>query len=353
MELILGMKAELVASGLYVAAPVALSEDIVFIIVQGSDMSCESAVVLSAPGDEPQHGDRCLDAYPPWTPHGLTQLVAERGALIDFSVREEVFPSRHAVVESQEDSLYHVLDIYEGDVLPFEAYRKVDVLLDAFGHEVVVLFPWTIHTGGSENDIVEFIAHAVEEFLGHEFTAPVCGVGSWRIVLGDVVIGLLFPDGPEDAQTTHVDEASHRHVQFQDGFHQIACSLVVHAEEVVGMQAFRHTGGMYDIVEIMSTELLHELVLGVEVQFDEVDARVLQIGARAALAHGGPCIEASSECFLNDKTANEATGTGNENVHSFYLLTKILHISDFKQNNPNDIRIIQFFFVNLHIKFIF
>ena len=110
---------------------------------------------------------------------------------------------------------------------------------------------------------------------------------------------------------------------------------------------------MYDIVEIMSTELLYELVLGVEVQFDEVDAWVLQIGARAALAHGGPCIEASSECFLNDKTANEATGTGNENVHSFYLLTKILHISDFKQNNPNDIRIIQFFFVNLHIKFIF
>ena len=110
---------------------------------------------------------------------------------------------------------------------------------------------------------------------------------------------------------------------------------------------------MHDIVEIMSSELLHKFIFGVEVQFDEVDARVLQIGARAALAYGGPRLEASSERFLYDKTANEATGTGDENVHSFYLLTKILHISDFKQNNPNDIRIIQFFFVNLHIKFIF
>ena len=279
MELILGMEAKLVASGLYVAAPVALSQDIIFVVVQGRDMSREPSVVLSAPGDESQHGDRSLNTYPPRPSHSLPKFVAERRALIDLAVREKVFSPRHAVVECQEDSLHHVFDIHEGDVLPFETYRKVDVLFDALGHEVIVFLPWTIHAGGPEHDIVELIAHAVEIFLGHELTASVGRVWVWCVVLGDIVVGLLFPDGTEDAQTAHIDEASHRHVQFQDGLYQIAGSLVVHAEEVVGMQAFRHAGGMHDIVEIVSSELLHQLVLGVEVQFDEVDTRVLQIGS--------------------------------------------------------------------------
>ena len=43
------------------------------------------------------------------------------------------------------------------------------------------------------------------------------------------------------------------------------------------MQTFRSTGGMYHIVERTTTELFLHLLLRAEVQFDEVDALVLEI----------------------------------------------------------------------------
>ena len=81
------------------------------------------------------------------------------------------------------------------------------------------------------------------------------------------------------------------------------------------MQAFGGPGGVHHVVESVSRELLHELLLGRKIKFDEMNAPILQILARAVSAHGGPSLKSLGQSFLHNETANEPTGTGNENLH--------------------------------------
>ena len=75
------------------------------------------------------------------------------------------------------------------------------------------------------------------------------------------------------------------------------------------MQTFGHTSGMYHIVELVVAELLLQLFFRREVQLDQVDALVLQEGARTRLAHGSPRIKTSLERFFYDEGANETAGS--------------------------------------------
>ena len=57
-----------------------------------------------------------------------------------------------------------------------------------------------------------------------------------------------------------------------------------------------------------------QAVLVVIVQFDEVDAFVLQELTARGGAHGSPGVVTALECFLNEETADETTGTSNQNA---------------------------------------
>ena len=71
--------------------------------------------------------------------------------------------------------------------------------------------------------------------------------------------------------------------------------------EVGLVQTLRHTSRMHHIVELLIAQLFHQLGLRREVEFDEVDALILQERPRAALAYGSPSLEPSFEGLLYDK----------------------------------------------------
>ena len=56
------------------------------------------------------------------------------------------------MIEGQKNGLHHILHIHKGDVLRLVAHGKINVLLDAFGHQEVVFLAWTIHASGPKHD---------------------------------------------------------------------------------------------------------------------------------------------------------------------------------------------------------
>ena len=120
-----GLVAQFLAGWLDVTAPVALSQDVVFVIVQSRYLTCQATCVLTTEGYDAQHplGHRQPD--PPGTPQCFMDELAECSTLIDLSVREEVFPAVLSFLKGKEDVLHHVLHIDEGDVLLAIAHSKV------------------------------------------------------------------------------------------------------------------------------------------------------------------------------------------------------------------------------------
>ncbi len=57
------------------------------------------------------------------------------------------------MVEGKEHSLHHILNVYESDVLTLEAYREIDVLLDAFCHQEIVFLARSVNTCRSQYDV--------------------------------------------------------------------------------------------------------------------------------------------------------------------------------------------------------
>ena len=137
--------------------------------------------------------------------------------------------------------------------------------------------------------------------LCSQFAAPVFGIGLRGVALTDLFIGLLLPDGTKHAEAAHEDQSLQGHLYLQQSVHQILGALGVDAPEVLFVQTLRHTSGMHHVVEGFIFQLLFQLLLRREVQFDEVDALVFQPFPRTALTHGSPGLEAPAKGFLHDK----------------------------------------------------
>ena len=155
----------------------------------------------------------------------------------------------------------------------------------------------------------EVVADAVEVLLGVELALAVRRVGARHVVLADVLVGLLLVYGAEDAERTEEHEALQRHLQLDERIDEVLCALGIHAAEVGLVETFGHAGGMNDVVELVLAELRLQLLLRTEVKLNKMYAFVLKIFARCGFSHCCPHLHISVEGFLNDKTANEATGS--------------------------------------------
>lgn len=131
-QLVARMESQLIDSRLDVASPVALFQNVVFVVVQSRHLASHPSYVFAKEGYQAEHPYRRFDAQEPCVAQLVVKQVAECFRLIYFSVAEEVFASVLTMVEGKEYSLHHILNVYESDVLTLEAYREIDVLLDAF-----------------------------------------------------------------------------------------------------------------------------------------------------------------------------------------------------------------------------
>ena len=93
------MVAQLIDGRLYVASPVALLQDMIFVVIQCCDLPGHPSDMFSEEGDDAQDPYRCFDAYPPRTAQLLMNQVAEGARLIHLSVAEEIFTSGLSVVD--------------------------------------------------------------------------------------------------------------------------------------------------------------------------------------------------------------------------------------------------------------
>ncbi len=295
-----------------VATPVALAQDVVLVIVQGGDLAGHPSDVFAEEGDDAEHPDGCRDADPPGAAQLFVYEVAEGRRLIHLPIAEEVLASRLSFLQGQEDGLHHVGDIDEGDVLTLEAYGEVRVLLDALGHHEVVALAGTIDAGGAQDDVGEGgRGEGVEPAFSLELAAAILGVGLRGVGLADLLVGLLFADGAEDAERTDIDEAGERHGLGRQCADEILRPLGIDAAEVGLVETLGDAGGVNHIVEVMTAELLAEPFFGREVELDEVDALVLQVLPRAAATHGSPRLHSPAESLFDDEGADETAGSGN------------------------------------------
>ena len=132
-------------------------------------------------------------------------------------------------------------------------------------------------------------------------------------------------DGAEDAERAEIDEALQGHAQLHERLHQVLGALGVDAPEVALVNTLGDARSVDHVVELLVTELGDELILGIEVQFDEMDTRVLKIGLRTGAAHGCPGLEAALQGLFYDEGANESAGSGNQNLlHGAQNYTKML-----------------------------
>ena len=263
-------------------------------------------------GDDAEHPDWRRDANPPGAAQLFVYEVAEGRRLIHLSVAEEVLAARLSFLQSQEDGLHHVGDIDEGDVLTLKADCEVRVLLDALGHHEVVALTRTIDTGGAQDDVGEGgRAEGVEPAFSLELTATILGVGLRGVGLADFLIGLLLTNGAEDAERTDIDEAGERHGLGRQRADEVLGPLGIDAAEVGLVDTLGDAGGVNHIVEVMAAELLAEPLLRREVEFDEMDALVLQVLLGAAATHGSPRLHSSAESLFDDEGAYETAGSGN------------------------------------------
>ena len=97
------------------------------------------------------------------------------------------------------------------------------------------------------------------------------------VVLGDVLIRLPFVYGSVDAERTEEDKSLYGHAKLDDGIHEMLCSLGVHASEVGLVYALSHSSSMHYVVKLMVCKLSLQLILGVEVEFDEIYSLVLEV----------------------------------------------------------------------------
>ena len=303
------MVAQLVASRLDVAAPVALFQNVILVVVQSGRLLRDLAQLLAEERHDAQHPYRRHDAQHPLHAHLLLQQVAELGRAVYVAVGEEILSAAHAAVESEEHRLHHVEHVDERDVLALESRSEVDVLLYALSHEEVVLLARSVDAGGAQYDVGEVVADAVEVLLGVELALAVRRVGVRHVVLADVLVGLLLVYGAEDAERTEEHEALQRHLQLDERIDEVLCALGIHAAEVGLVETFSHASGMNDVVELVLAELCLQLLLRTEVKLNKMYALVLKIFARCGFSHCCPHLHISVEGFLNDKTANEATGS--------------------------------------------
>ena len=217
--------------------------------------------LLAEERHDAQHPHRCHDAQHPLHAHLLLQQVAELGRTVNLTVGEEVLPTTHAAVESEEHSLHHVEHVHESDVLTLEAHGEVDVLLYALSHEEVVGLARTVHSRRAQNDVGEVVANAVEVLLGVELALAVRRIWARRIVLADVLIGLLLMYSTEHAERAEEHEALQWHLQLDERIDEVLCALGVHTAEVGFVETLRHAGSVHDVVEFVLTELRLQLLL--------------------------------------------------------------------------------------------
>ena len=194
--------------------------------------------------------------------------------------------------------------------------------LDALHHHKVVFLPWSIHAGGSQGDAGQ-LRHVVEQSLGSQLALAVCGVGHGRIPVGYLLIGLLFPHGPEYTETAHEHKAAQGHLQFHQGLGQMARALGVGVEKLLCVQALGHSCGVHHIVQTQGFQLALQLFLVVQMQLYQVYALILQPCPAACLAHGGPHVHAALQGLFHYKTAYETGGAGHE-----YVLVLVFHVVD-------------------------
>jgi len=298
--------AQLLACRRDVAAPVALSHDVVLVVVEGCHPARTACHEFAAAGDDAQQPERSRDAYPPGVAQFLADEVAEGRRQVHLAVAEEVTTPRAPMLQGQEHSLDDVSDIDEGDVLLTEADGEVGMCFDALEHHVVVALAWSVDAGRSQDDVWEGVAgsrcvttclalsvQGVQPLFGLEFAASVGGIGLWRVAVHDVTVGLLLAYGSHDAQRADVDEALHRHLQRAQRIDEVFRALGIDATEVFSVQAFGDAGSMYDVVEAVVVQLLSECAFRGEIQFDEVYPVVAQERPGAALPDGSPRLEAT------------------------------------------------------------
>ena len=89
------------------------------------------------------------------------------------------------------------------------------------------------------------------------------------------------------------------------------------APEIFFMKAFRHSGGMNHIIEMVTLKLLLQCLGVVDAQCDEVYAAVGEEVALAAATNSSPHLHISAQCFFYNERTNKATGSSNENLHYF------------------------------------
>ena len=302
---VLRFVAQFAARGLDVAAPVALFENVVLVVVQGGDAACEAADVLAEEGDHAQNPYRGLDAQAPGVAHLVEDEVAEGLRLIDGAVAEEIVAAGLSALQGEEDGLNDVFHVDEGDVLTLEAYGEVNMALDALGHEEIVFLARTVDSGGAQHHAGE-VSERAEEVLGFELALTVGGVGLRTVRFADFFVGLLFAYGTEDAERTEVDELAEGRLCGDERAGQVFGSFGVDGVEVGFVQALGHARGMHHVVELVAVELSAQLFLAGQVQLQEVDAVVLQPFARTAAAHGSPDVHAFAERFFHDEASDEA-----------------------------------------------
>ena len=277
-ELHLWTEAQFLTCWFDVAPPVALSHDVVFVVVECRDLSCAACDAFADEGDDAQEPEWRGDANPPGVAEFLADEVAEGGRLIDLAVGEEVTATCDAFLQCEEYGLYDVGDIDEGDVLLFEAYGEIGVGLDALRHHEVVAFARTVNPRGTEDDVGqrllavgnEVIVVVFQPSLGVELALAVSGIGLWRVALADLSVGLLLANGAHDAETADIDETLDAHLEGHQDVNEVLGALGIYAVEVGFVETFGDACGMHDIVELQPSELFGELRLGREIEFDEI-----------------------------------------------------------------------------------
>ena len=145
------------------------------------------------------------------------------------------------------------------------------------------------------------LVDGLQELFCSQFAAAVGRIRLRGITLADFLIGLLFLDSPENAETAHEDKSLQGHLRFEQRLYQVLRAFCVDAMEVGLVQTLRHTSRMYHVVELMPLQLFYQLLLRREVEFDEVDALVLQERPGTAFADGSPGVEAPFEGLFYDK----------------------------------------------------
>ena len=119
----------------------------------------------------------------------------------------------------------------------------------------------------------------------------------------------------EDAERADENELTGHQSQFAQRIDEITCLPEVHTVEVRRVDALGDARTVDNIVECaMRLQLLTQDIRPPEVQLQEMDARVLQIGTTARGAHARPSVEATAQSLFYKETADETAGAGDKDT---------------------------------------